>query len=238
MTNSNIPYVQVDLTTGRCDAMIYPLQHGDSMRIKLNGNFKVVARGINDTRNQTVYQSGWFANDWLINKYRLKKMTDTESCHIWNNRTSQLYDVYEYMCDGIAHSLDLGQEYVFTDGPHQDMTLEIRARDDMYLVIFNLGKRITQSMVEIADTVFTWFCNVTVEFVETLVEGVRQYVIPRVSLVIGQYLLTLLQQYLLPAVQQYIADNAADGANQYYQSIAQAQPIIEEVQDAIIPVPA
>lgn len=234
-TNGNIPYFQVNLATGKCDAMIYPLRANESIKLHLEGQTKVVAKSVFDNRNQEIFHSGTVANDWYMNQYRAKKMDSDTTSQIYNNRTSQLYNVTAYDFDGQYRQCVLGNDYVIA-GHGENVNLWIKAQEDMFVVIFNLGSRILDSAMQLADEVYTWYSNITIEYVYAFVEGVFEYVIPRVSALVGQYLVNLLGYYLWTPIVDYVNNNAVGGQLNYFNSIHTAQPIIEEVDDALIPV--
>lgn len=234
-TNGNIPYFQVNLATGKCDAMIYPLRANESIKLHLEGQTKVVAKSVFDNRNQEIFHSGTVANDWYMNQYRAKKMDSDTTSQIYNNRTSQLYNVTAYDFDGQYRQCVLGNDYVIA-GHGENVNLWIKAQEDMFVVIFNLGSRILDSAMQLVDEVYTWYSNITIEYVYAFVEGVFEYVIPRVSALVGQYLVNLLGYYLWTPIVDYVNNNAVGGQLNYFNSIHTAQPIIEEVDDALIPI--
>jgi len=233
-TNANIPYVKMTITTGDNDALIYPIKQGETIRIKLQGQTKVVAKSTNDDRDQEIYHSGRNKDDWWINQYRIRQMPNTDVAKIFNNRTSQLYDVYGYTYMDEYNSTPVGNEYVLS-GLGENIDLWIKAQEDMFLVIFNLGARISNTLMQTTDKLFSWYMNVSVEEVHTYLDGIYQTVLPQVSEMIGQYLLDLLNRYVWPAIATYVATNAIAGIVRYQRAIQDAQPIIEEVEDAIIP---
>lgn len=235
ITNGNIPYVQTELSTGKCDAMIYPMKQNESIQLILRGQTKVVAKSAYDNRDQEVYHCGTNKDDWWINQYRLKQMNSSDVGKIYNNRTSQLYDVYGYSYSGEYNTTSLGNIYSLS-GYGENIQLDIRAQEDMYLVIFNLGARISNTIMETTDQLFTWASNVTINMVYALVDGVYEYVIPRVSIIIGKYLVNLLSYYLWSNINDYIQNNAVSGQIEYNQAVNRAQPIITEVEDALIPI--
>lgn len=235
VTNGNIPYFQVNLSTGKCDAMIYPMRANETIKLHLQGQTKVVAKSVFDNRNQEIFHAGAVADDWYINQYRLKKMDSDVTSQIYNSRTSQLYDVFAYEFDGMYRNATLGNDYVLA-GHGENINLWIKAQEDMFVVIFNLGARILDSTMQLIGDVFTWYSNVTIEQVYAFVDGVFQYVIPRVSTLVGEYLVSLLGYYLWNPIVDYVNANAVGGQLEYYNAIHAAQPIIEEMEDALIPI--
>lgn len=234
-TNGNIPYFQVNLATGKCDALVYPLRANETIKLHLQGQTKVVAKSLFDNRNQEIFHSGTIADDWYINQYRAKKMDSNTTSQIFNNRTSQLYEVSAYDFDGQYRTCTLGNDYTIA-GQGENVKLWIKAQEDMFVVIFNLGARILDSTMKIIDEVYTWYSNITIEYVYAFVDGVFEYVIPRVSTLVGQYLVSLLGYYLWTPIQEYVNNNAVGGQLEFQTAIHTAQPIIEEVDDALIPI--
>lgn len=232
MVNSNIPYVQTTIQTGKNDTIIYPVHQGDSLRIRLEGNCKLVAKGADDIRDQTIFESGWTASDYLVNKYTAFHDSASHKCVLDNSHTSQLYSIDSYVEDGLINTI--GAERIESNMPVEDMTLNLTALQDMFLVIFNRGRRFT-NISQVSQYACTWFVNYTIEQVKMLVEGVYQYVVPRATLFIGQYLISLLSGYLFPNLIEYV-NNASSGQVEYQNAIDNQQPIIEEVEDAIVPI--
>lgn len=235
ITNGNIPYVKMNITTGDCDAMIYPMKQNETIQLRLQGQIKIVAKSAIDDRDQEIFHSGRNKDDWWINEYRVRQMENTDVAKIFNNRSSQLYDVIGYDYLGQYNLTPLGSEYPLS-GLGENINLSIRAQEDMFLVIFNLGARISNNVMQTADQLFSWFVNVTINQVYAFVDGVFEYVIPRVSQVIGSYLVSLLSYYLWQKLIEYVNANAIGGLLEYNNAINTAQPIITEVEDAIIPV--
>lgn len=232
LVNSNIPFVQTNIATGINDTLIYPIHQGDSVRIRMEGNCKIVAKGADSSEDQTVFDSGYREGDYLVNKYRAAQQNSTLQCFIDNSHTSQIYSIDSYVKNGLITPVH--EVKVQIDEVVEDMTLNLTALKDLYLVIFNRGRAYS----DLGQSVLyakTWFTNYTIEQVKILVEGVYKYVVPRATIFVGEYLVRLIQGYLFPNLIEYV-NNAYGGQIEYRNSVRDQQPIIEDVEDAIVPI--
>lgn len=232
LVNSNIPFVQTNIATGINDSLIYPIHQGDSIRLRLEGNCKVVAKGADNNLDQAIFDSGYRSGDYLVNKYRVNQQNQTLKCFIDNSHTSQLYSVDSYVKNGLITPVH--EVMIEIDEVVEEMTLNLTALQDLYLVIFNRGRAYSDLGQSILYAK-TWFTNYTIEQARILVEGIYNYVVPRATLFIGDYLLRLLQGYLFPNLIEYV-NNAYGGQIEYRNSVRDQQPIIEDVEDAIVPI--